>query len=125
MTMKLYILVSNFILALCISCISYTISRSGIFSGFRNWVERKMPDKIDELIHCPYCLSHYVALIVLLITRTIIPITGWIVVDFIITLFALIEISSICHSIMLWGYVPVAESESYRLRNKAKNKEQV
>ena len=111
-------LVANLVLALCVSSISFTITRAGIFEGFRQWCEDNLVDKLDELIHCPYCVSHYAALIGLLITQTIFNITGWVIIDFCITWFAIVAVSAVFHAIMLWGYRPVADTEYERLRRK-------
>lgn len=117
--------------ALCAACISYTICCAGIFKPLREWVSPIHP-KIEELIHCPYCLSHYVVLVIMLTTSNVkevlIYITGNVIYDFLFTLFTIVCIVALLHYVMCRAYAPVAEYLGYRAlkkvkENKNKNKE--
>lgn len=44
---------------------SLTITRSKLFRGLRHWLWLKS-DWLGDLIHCPYCMSHWIALAMIL-----------------------------------------------------------
>lgn len=91
-------------LALAVSAISFTISFTSIFMGVREWISRIHP-KLEELIHCPWCLSHYVALVAMFTAGKY---TGFI--DFVAQWFAMICLSGLCHYVLLRAYKPVMEN---------------
>ena len=96
--------------ALCDASISYTISYTSIFLGFREWIS-KFHHKLEELIHCPYCLCHYVILTIMFTTNDIssklVPITNNIVYNFLFTWFCIVCVTSLLHCVMLIAYRPV------------------
>lgn len=104
------ILVYIILVALCAASISYTISYTSIFLGFREWIS-KFHHKLEELIHCPYCLCHYIILTIMFTTNDIssklVPITNNIVYNFLFTWFCIVCITSLLHCVMLIAYHPV------------------
>ena len=104
------IIVYIILVALCAASISYTISYTSIFLGFREWIS-KFHHKLEELIHCPYCLCHYVILTIMFTTNDIssklVPITNNIVYDFLFTWFCIVCVTSLLHCVMLIAYRPV------------------
>ena len=108
MGMVVYII----LVALCAASISYTISYTSIFLGFREWIS-KFHHKLEELIHCPYCLCHYVILTIMFTTNNIssklVPITNNIVYNFLFTWFCIVCITSLLHCVMLIAYRPVMQ----------------
>ena len=98
------------LVALCAASISYTISYTSIFLGFREWIS-KFHHKLEELIHCPYCLCHYVILTIMFTTNNIssklVPITNNIVYNFLFTWFCIVCVTSLLHCVMLIAYRPV------------------
>ena len=104
------IIVYIILVALCAASISYTISYTSIFLGFREWIS-KFHHKLEELIHCPYCLCHYVILTIMLTTNNIssklVPITNSIVYNFLFTWFCIVCVTSLLHCVMLIAYRPV------------------
>ena len=98
------------LVALCAASISYTISYTSIFLGFREWIS-KFHHKLEELIHCPYCLCHYVILTIMFTTNDIssklVPITNNIVYNFLFTWFCIVCITSLLHCVMLIAYRPI------------------
>ena len=106
MGMVVYII----LVALCAASISYTISYTSIFLGFREWIS-KFHHKLEELIHCPYCLCHYVILTIMFTTNNIssklVPITNNTVYDFLFTWFCIVCVTSLLHCVMLIAYRPV------------------
>ena len=108
MGMVVYII----LVALCAASISYTISYTSIFLGFREWIS-KFHHKLEELIHCPYCLCHYVILTIMFTTNDIssklVPITNNIVYNFLFTWFCIVCVTSLLHCVMLIAYRPVIQ----------------
>ena len=98
------------LVALCAASISYTISYTSIFLGFREWIS-KFHHKLEELIHCPYCLCHYIILTIMFTTNDIssklVPITNNIVYNFLFTWFCIVCVTSLLHCVMLIAYRPV------------------
>lgn len=101
-----------FYVALCAACISYTICYASIFRSFREWLS-KFHEKLEELIHCPYCFSHYVILTIMLTTedfgKYLLPISRFTVYNFIFTWFCIVCITSLLHYVMLRSYKPIIE----------------
>ena len=108
MGMVVYII----LVALCAASISYTISYTSIFLGFRELIS-KFHHKLEELIHCPYCLCHYVILTIMFTTNDIssklVPITNNIVYNFLFTWFCIVCVTSLLHCVMLIAYRPVIQ----------------
>jgi len=96
-------------IALLVGAISFTITTTSIFLSVRELIS-KWGHKLEELIHCPWCLSHYIAAIVLLITKDIILFTDIWIINFILTLFVIVAGSGLFHAIILVAYKPVAEN---------------
>ena len=100
------------LVALCAASISYTISYTSIFLGFREWIS-KFHHKLEELIHCPYCLCHYIILTIMFTTNDIssklVPITNNIVYNFLFTWFCIVCVTSLLHCVMLIAYRPVIQ----------------
>ena len=106
------IIVYIILVALCAASISYTISYTSIFLGFREWIS-KFHHKLEELIHCPYCLCHYVILTIMFTTNDIssklVPIANNIDYNFLFTWFCIICVTSLLHCVMLIAYRPVMQ----------------
>ena len=104
------IIIYIILVALCAASISYTISYTSIFLGFREWIS-KFHHKLEELIHCPYCLCHYVILTIMFTTNDIsnklVPIANNIVYDFLFTWLCIVCVTSLLHCVMLIAYRPV------------------
>lgn len=90
----------NFVLLLLLisvatSAISLTISRAKVFEWLRKGLpKRKPPGKfLAELVSCPYCVSHWVALA--LVWAYPLRFTGNFYVDLIVLTFAVVGISAV------------------------------
>lgn len=100
------------LVALCAACISYTICCTSIFKPMRELISKIHP-KLEELIHCPYCFSHYVILTIMLTTenigRHLVVVSNYLIYDFIFTWFCIVCITSLLHYVMLRTYKPVID----------------
>lgn len=99
-------------MGLALASISFTLSSSGVFASIRQRLSKFHP-KIDELIHCPYCMSHWIG--VLFIPE----INGRNLISKLIGYFAMICISGLCHYVLLRAYEPVAKAKLQRLIDQA------
>lgn len=100
------------LLALCLSTVTFTISSTGIFEPVRKLLS-KIHLKVEELIHCPFCLSHWVVIFFSFFFYNAIepePILGIYWFDFIVNAFAIICISAVIHFVLLRAYKPVGEA---------------
>jgi hypothetical protein len=107
------------IVSLAISGIAFTITVTSIFKGFREHVSG-IHEKLEELIHCPWCLSHWLFGFFLIFTQKAYVIYDLWIVDYAITGFAMITISGLCHFILLRAYEPVAKAMVARQLEKMK-----
>ena len=97
----------------CIASISYTITATSIFKWFRELVS-PFHSKIEDLVHCPYCLGHYVAIFVLLITKYRIECSNIEFVNFMFTWFSVMGCVACMHFIMTRAYEPIARAMTSR-----------
>ena len=97
------------LLALAVSGVSFTISVTSIFTWLRERVSKIHP-KLEELIHCPWCLSHYIAIVfMILCDQAHFPVISTLtVINFILLWFAIITLSGLMHFVLLRTYAPIA-----------------
>jgi hypothetical protein len=108
------------IISLAVSGISFTISVTSIFKWLRELIS-PLSHKVEELIHCPWCLSHYVTIFFLLFVydKTIfLDISFWI--HIILNWLAIICVSGLCHYVLLRAYDPVRKEMVQRQIDKLK-----
>lgn len=110
-----------FFIALVVASVSFTITVTSVFKWLRELVSSIHP-KLEELIHCPYCLSHYIAALLIWLTDFIYPLTNSLLLNFLLTLFSVVGIVAILHYVMLRTYEPIAKITAYRELEKAKRK---
>lgn len=106
------------VLAFITASVSFTIAVTSIFNFLRVAVSKLHP-KLDELIHCPYCLGHYIAIGLLLITGCGLNITGWLLIDFALTVFAIMGMTACLHYVILRAYEPVQKAEMMRAKERS------
>lgn len=91
------------VLALATSAISVTITRSGVFHGPRDWIADRS-QWFGELVHCPYCMSHWVSLVLMLwYDLRIVPDTYWLV-DLVVSALAVVAVASFFTLIVMLSY---------------------
>lgn len=94
-------MIDLFILGLAVAAMSVTLSMSSACRGLREWMARRH-QRLGKLFHCPYCLSHWLALGCVLCYRP-----SW---TFLIDTFAVVTIASGA-SWMLAKYLDALENE--------------
>lgn len=97
-------LIRLFILPLAIACISWTVTHEQVFREPRDYCVRCSKDaktllarKFFYLFTCEYCFSHYVTVLLLIITKYQLLYTGW--RGYVIAGFALVWIANIYMSL--------------------------
>ena len=80
------------ILALAVSAASMTITKASICKSFREWIG-DISDFLGELFSCPYCTSHWLAIIGASIFQPLVTDT-WIVFDILLVAFAVVTLAS-------------------------------
>lgn len=85
-------------IALAVAAAALTITRAVVFAPLRNWVA-KHSDFFGELISCPYCTSHWLAIAGTVVFQPRITHT-WLVLDLTLTAFVIVALAT-----MLYGVV--------------------
>jgi hypothetical protein len=87
------------VLSLPVACIAWTITHEDVFREPRDYCQQQSKDaptlarrKFFYLFTCEYCLSHYVAAAVLVITRFQLLYSGW--RGYLVSLFALVWVAN-------------------------------
>jgi hypothetical protein len=113
-------ILSQIIIAgLVVGSVSFTISMSSIFLGFREWISPKS-HFMEKLIHCPWCLAHWVCGLMLLMTTnilvdvSILPGVAGVLFNGLYTLFAIVGVSGLLHYVLLRAYDPAKKIEKMR-----------
>lgn len=109
------------LVALCAASISFTITTTSMFKWLREGLS-PIHTKIEELMYCPYCFSHYVVLVILFCTNSVLaPVTSLVWFNFLFTWFVIVCIVAVLHYILLRAYEPVAKAMMSREIMKLKN----
>jgi hypothetical protein len=69
----------------------------------REWVDNHS-EFFGDLIHCPYCTSHWVGFAAVIIFQPILFSCGWIVADILLTTFAVVAVSSIVSGMIIKAF---------------------
>lgn len=119
-------------IGLAASAVSFTISITSLFLPIREAVSRLHP-KLEELIHCPFCLSMWVVYILaglsphLLLEIPFVATNGlfFTIMSFIIAAFSAQAVSGLSHFVLLRAYDPVAKAKMRREMEKMNNSKEV
>lgn len=116
------------IVSFACAAISFTISWTSIFRSFRELVSRIHP-KVDELVHCPWCVNHYVVLLFLLFSGfkkafLTYELIGMSLANLVITWFAVVGLGGVIHFVLLRAYEPVAKQLVQRQLDKLRKKDE-
>ena len=84
-------------LSLAVSTISVTITKTIMFKPIRSYIEQRSK-WFGELFHCPYCLSHWVALFLFVFYAPKV-INGFMILDYLVTFFVIVALAT------FWSFV--------------------
>lgn len=102
-----------FALSLIVASVSFTISVTSIFKPVRT-VLSKIHPKVEELAHCPYCLGHYVAFILLSFVELPVQFSGSFWISYFSSAFAVMGMVALMHFFIVRAYQPIMEMEAIR-----------
>lgn len=109
-------------ISLCAAAISFTITTTSMFKWLRELVS-PIHKKIEELIHCPWCLSHWIVFVIMLTANVdLIPISDYYLYNWLFTAFVIIAPIGLYHYVILRAYEPVMKAMVQRELQKLKEK---
>lgn len=88
------------VLALAVSAISVTVTKSSVAKPMREWIKSRSPF-LGKLFSCPYCFSHWVSFIVTAASGVTV-IDSWLI-NFIVMSFAIVALATLCSGAMMRG----------------------
>jgi hypothetical protein len=89
-------------LALANATISVTINRASIFDVPRRFLSKRS-DFLAQLLSCPYCLSHWVAFVLVGVYRPQVLPAHW-VLNFLAASFAVVTLTTFCVGLMFAAF---------------------
>lgn len=92
--MLIQFIIQLVLISLATAAISYTFSKSLLFEVVREHIALDIP-RFTHLIKCPYCVSHWVALGLVLLGNLIFPFDSWFIFGLVVSWFAVVAISAI------------------------------
>lgn len=90
------------VLGVATGAISMVLTKSTVLNFMHDWLEAKIPF-LGEMLNCPWCTSHWVALFFVLVYRPQL-INGWYPVDYLVSLFVIVVISAVTARIIHSAY---------------------
>jgi hypothetical protein len=94
-------------LSVACGAISMVITKGAIFDGFHEWLEKRSPFS-EKLLSCPWCTSHWVAFILVLVYRPVVM-TAFLPIDYLVSVMVMVALSSITTKLIHWAYSSPAE----------------
>ena len=98
-------------LALFVSVISLTITKTKAFSTIREKIIEKS-DWLGYLFSCPYCLSHWVSLLVVTVYRPITVSSGMLLADLVVSIFVIVALATMFSWVVYHAYRGLADDVS-------------
>lgn len=106
------------VIAFAVSSITFTISVTSIFLEIRELISKIHP-KLEQFIHCPWCQSFWLILIILLTSDiNLINIYDIYILNLFITIFSIYSVVGLIHYVLLRTYKPINENMMMRNREK-------
>lgn len=110
--------------ALCCGGISFTITTTSMFKSIREWISNIHP-KLDELIHCPWCLGHWITLLYFSLLPSsdyMILIHNTSILNFVLVYFSVVSLEGLLYYVLLRAFEPVGRLLAQRKIEKLKEK---
>lgn len=83
-----------FWVSLVVSTVSMTLSKAKLFRGLREAVSQRSR-WLGELIHCPYCVSHWISFLLVAVYRPCLTHCCIPVADYVVSAFAMVAMATI------------------------------
>jgi len=97
-------------LALAVSVASVTLTKGKVFAPLREKV-KGWSSWWGELINCPYCISHWFALALVLVYRPITVQSGFIILDLIVTALVVVALAAFSSGLILRAFGPTPQNQ--------------
>lgn len=91
------------VLGMAVGVVSMTISKASIFERLRVWIDRES-EWLGDLVSCPYCTSHWVALVAVIAFEPRPLQTQWDLLDMVAAVFAVTFVSSVACGAIAWAF---------------------
>jgi hypothetical protein len=101
-------IIGMIVVAMAVATISMTLSKGKVFIGLREWIDNRS-DFFGDLIHCPYCTSHWVAFFACLVFQPILITSGIWIFDIILSAFAVTMMASVFSGLIFSSYKQMAD----------------
>lgn len=92
-------------LGIATGAISMVISKSALLNKFHDWLEPRAPF-LEEMLSCPWCTSHWVALFFTLIYHPLL-IDGFFPIDYLVSIMVMVVIAAVTARIIYSAYKPI------------------
>lgn len=80
-------------LGLAVGTAAWTLTKATIFERPRDWIDTKS-EWFGNLVHCPYCTSHWLALGAVLIYQPVVMSSGLFIVDLLMSTLIVVAFSA-------------------------------
>ena len=111
--------------ALCSTAISFTITVTSIFEWFREGVSSLGIHKLEELVFCPWCFSHYVTFTILFTSDVeMLHVSKHNVYNSLFTWFVIQGMIGMFHYVILRTYEPIGKAMLIRKMDKIREQKQ-
>jgi hypothetical protein len=94
------------VIGIAVGVVTLTLTKATIFEGLRESIKRKSAF-FGELCSCPYCTSHWLALVALLICRTPLRISNMLLIDYGLSILTVIFISALTAGLIYRSLKPM------------------
>src|SRR5580658_4696274 len=92
-------------LGIATGAISLVLTKSTVFNFLHDWLEAKLPF-LGEMLNCPWCTSHWVALFFTLIYHPLLT-NVFAPVDYLVTIMVMVVIAAVTARIIYSAYKPI------------------
>jgi len=93
------------VLGIATGAISLVLTKSTVFDFAHDWLERKAPF-LGEMLNCPWCTSHWVALFFVLVYRPRL-LNVFAPVDYLVSVMVLVAVASVVARTIYSAYAPL------------------
>lgn len=81
-------------LSLVVATASLTLTKAKVFGALRRWVARRSK-WLGELIHCPYCASHWISLLLVVVYRPCLTAHRIAVLDYLVSMLVVVAAATL------------------------------
>lgn len=101
---------AGLVIAVAVAAAALTITRATVFKPLRLWIKGKNAF-IGELFSCPYCMSHWISLIAVLVLKPRIVVSDVPIADYIVSIFFIVAVASATASAIFHTVASISETD--------------